>query len=106
MFLMLTSTARTFEAAKTDSMPCGRGYSSGVATWIDPTRYTVAVGEVTFHIRKRRGLAGSTMDGCGFADCRAALWACAWHAARAMNKVTKACFKNRFVSGHGFMSLP
>ena len=33
----------------------------------------------------------------------AALWAYAWHAARAMNKVNKACFKNRFVSGHGFI---
>ena len=72
-----------------------------MATWIDPTRYTVAVGEVTFHIRKRRGLAGSTMDGCGFAVCRAALWAYAWHAARAMNNVNRQTAFLRKLSGMG-----
>src|SRR5260221_710804 len=44
---------------------------------MDPTRYTVAVGEVAFHIRNRRGL------GCAGAAC------CAWAAPRKARSTIK-----------------
>src|SRR5437660_2316884 len=69
-FLMLTSTTNVFAAVKALSTSGGSGYKLLSPRWIDPTRYTVAVGDVAFHIRKRLDLAG----------CCVATWA--WAAPR------------------------
>src|SRR5438045_996674 len=54
MLLTLNSTASTLDAANADSTACGSGYRLLSPIWMDPSRYTVLVDDVAFHIRERR----------------------------------------------------
>src|SRR5205807_5159337 len=67
MLLMLISTASTLDAANADSIPCGSGYMLLSPIWIDPSKYTVLVGDVAFHIMEcRAALAGDCVGACAW----------------------------------------
>src|SRR5579859_1022075 len=69
---MLISTASTLEAAKAASTFGGRGYMLLSPTWMDPSRYTVLVDEVAFHIKERPAALAGACTG---------VWA--WHTPKA-----------------------
>src|SRR5229473_520425 len=63
-----------FRAGKAVSTTAGMGYMEASPTWIEPSRYTVAVGEVAFHISSFLALAaggGAFWARAGTATARA-----------------------------------